>query len=191
MLEAGRLPWVTPVGQVGKVLGERWKALSEKQKAPYEAKAAADKKRYEDEKASYNRVSAIDLARDPDADPLTTPVGGRRMTTMRSPARELRRGACPPHGRHTAPGRSRPDRAVGGSRVMANARVTVVMVRSGFPFFLFCVVFPRGALSFGLFTDIWLFGRGLICFPPDPPAWARLREAAVDDELMAGPSFPG
>jgi len=40
-------------GQVGKVLGERWKALSEKQRQPYEAKAAADKKRYEDEKAAY------------------------------------------------------------------------------------------------------------------------------------------
>jgi hypothetical protein len=44
-------------GQVGKVLGVRWKALNDKQRAPYEAKAAADKKRYEDEKASYN-VSA-------------------------------------------------------------------------------------------------------------------------------------
>jgi HMG (high mobility group) box len=41
-------------GQVGKVLGERWKALNEKQRMPYEAKAAQDKKRYEDEKASYN-----------------------------------------------------------------------------------------------------------------------------------------
>jgi len=41
-------------GQVGKALGERWKALNEKQRAPYEAKAALDKKRYEDEKASYN-----------------------------------------------------------------------------------------------------------------------------------------
>ncbi|KAG9257897.1 HMG (high mobility group) box [Emericellopsis cladophorae] len=41
-------------GQVGKLLGERWKALNEKQRAPYESKAAADKKRYEDEKAAYN-----------------------------------------------------------------------------------------------------------------------------------------
>ncbi|MCJ1361126.1 Non-histone chromosomal protein 6, partial [Acarospora aff. strigata] len=41
-------------GQVGKVLGERWKALDEKQRQPYESKAAADKKRYENEKASYN-----------------------------------------------------------------------------------------------------------------------------------------
>ncbi|EAS32643.1 non-histone chromosomal protein 6 [Coccidioides immitis RS] len=41
-------------GQVGKLLGERWKALSDKQRAPYEEKAAADKKRYEDEKANYN-----------------------------------------------------------------------------------------------------------------------------------------
>jgi hypothetical protein len=42
------------VGQVGKVLGDKWKALSEKQREPYEKKAAADKKRYEDEKAKYN-----------------------------------------------------------------------------------------------------------------------------------------
>ncbi|KMU85076.1 non-histone chromosomal protein 6 [Coccidioides immitis H538.4] len=41
-------------GQVGKLLGERWKALSDKQRAPYEEKAAADEKRYEDEKANYN-----------------------------------------------------------------------------------------------------------------------------------------
>ncbi|KAG6290859.1 hypothetical protein E4U09_004211 [Claviceps aff. purpurea] len=40
-------------GQVGKVLGERWKALNDKQRVPYEAKAAADKKRYEDEKAAF------------------------------------------------------------------------------------------------------------------------------------------
>jgi len=41
-------------GQVGKLLGERWKALNTKQKIPYETKAATDKKRYEDEKAQYN-----------------------------------------------------------------------------------------------------------------------------------------
>jgi len=41
-------------GQVGKVLGDRWKALSDKDKIPYEKKAQADKKRYEDEKAKYN-----------------------------------------------------------------------------------------------------------------------------------------
>lgn len=40
-------------GQVGKVLGEKWKAFDDKQRAPYEAKAALDKKRYEDERASY------------------------------------------------------------------------------------------------------------------------------------------
>ena len=48
-------------------LGERWKALNEKQRTPYEAKAAQDKKRYEDEKASYN-VSA------------DKPVGVRKRT---------------------------------------------------------------------------------------------------------------
>ena len=39
---------------MGKVLGDRWKALNETQRQPYEAKAQADKKRYEDEKAKYN-----------------------------------------------------------------------------------------------------------------------------------------
>lgn len=43
------------------MLGEKWKNLSEKQKAPYEAKAAADKKRYEEEKAAYTAVSDCDL----------------------------------------------------------------------------------------------------------------------------------
>lgn len=43
-------------GEVGKVLGEKWKALTEAQKAPYDKKAAADKKRYEDEKAAYAAV---------------------------------------------------------------------------------------------------------------------------------------
>ncbi|MCJ1343415.1 Non-histone chromosomal protein 6 [Peltigera leucophlebia] len=41
-------------GEVGKVLGQRWKALNTKQREPYEAKAKTDKQRYEDEKASYN-----------------------------------------------------------------------------------------------------------------------------------------
>lgn len=48
-----------PLGQVGKILGERWKALNEKQRAPYDAKAAADKKRYEDEKQAYNVCQLI------------------------------------------------------------------------------------------------------------------------------------
>ncbi|ODQ49905.1 hypothetical protein SAICODRAFT_85939, partial [Saitoella complicata NRRL Y-17804] len=40
-------------GQVGKILGERWNSLSAEDKKPYEAKAAADKKRYEQAKAEY------------------------------------------------------------------------------------------------------------------------------------------
>ncbi|KFM26159.1 FACT complex subunit SSRP1 [Auxenochlorella protothecoides] len=40
-------------GEVGKVLGQRWKELSEADKKPYEEKAAKDKERYEKEKSSY------------------------------------------------------------------------------------------------------------------------------------------
>ena len=59
-------------GQVGKILGERWKALNDKQRAPYEAKAAADKKRYEDEKQAYNvSLLAPRLRRQPTQSTLT------------------------------------------------------------------------------------------------------------------------
>ncbi|CAI5759276.1 unnamed protein product [Candida verbasci] len=45
-------------GQVGKVLGDKWKALSDDDKAPYQSKADADKKRYEKEKAEYAKKSS-------------------------------------------------------------------------------------------------------------------------------------
>lgn len=45
-------------GQVGKMLGEKWKHLSDTDRKPYEDKAAADKKRYEEEKNAYHNVSA-------------------------------------------------------------------------------------------------------------------------------------
>jgi len=45
-------------GQVGKSLGDKWKALTESERKPYDAKAAADKKRYEEEKAKYQAQQA-------------------------------------------------------------------------------------------------------------------------------------
>ncbi|KAI7460754.1 hypothetical protein KC357_g8879 [Hortaea werneckii] len=45
-------------GEVGKLLVKKWKALNDEQKAPYDAKAAADKKRYEEEKAAYEEWNA-------------------------------------------------------------------------------------------------------------------------------------
>ncbi|KAF4550960.1 Non-histone chromosomal protein 6 [Elsinoe fawcettii] len=53
-------------GEVGRMLGDKWKQLSEKQKAPYEAKAAADKKRYEDQKAAYAAGAADEDDEDED-----------------------------------------------------------------------------------------------------------------------------
>ncbi|KAK6391460.1 Non-histone chromosomal protein 6 [Oleoguttula sp. CCFEE 5521] len=47
-------------GDVGKILGEKWKGLSDAQKKPYNAKAETDKKRYEDEKAAYQATAAND-----------------------------------------------------------------------------------------------------------------------------------
>lgn len=64
----------TLTGQVGKLLGERWKALNEKQRVPYESKAAADKKRYEDEKAAYN-VSSIPVLPNTTSSTLVRAIG--------------------------------------------------------------------------------------------------------------------
>ncbi|KAF2432839.1 hypothetical protein EJ08DRAFT_647932 [Tothia fuscella] len=47
-------------GEVGKMLGEKWKELTDKDKEPYDAKAKADKERYEREKAVYNASPAED-----------------------------------------------------------------------------------------------------------------------------------
>jgi len=39
-------------GEIGKILGERWKNMSDTEKTPYTKKAAVDKQRYENEKAA-------------------------------------------------------------------------------------------------------------------------------------------
>ncbi|CCE65723.1 hypothetical protein TPHA_0M01480 [Tetrapisispora phaffii CBS 4417] len=45
-------------GQIGRLLGEKWRALTDEDKGPFEAKAQADKKRYESEKELYNATKA-------------------------------------------------------------------------------------------------------------------------------------
>lgn len=64
------------------MLGEKWKTLSEKQRQPYEAKAAADKKRYEEEKAAYNVSPNLHL-------PIS--ARGQQLITCRTPPRRRRR----------------------------------------------------------------------------------------------------
>ncbi|TNY24060.1 high mobility group box domain-containing protein [Rhodotorula diobovata] len=41
-------------GEIGKLLGVKWKEATENDKKPYEEKAKADKERYEKEKAAYD-----------------------------------------------------------------------------------------------------------------------------------------
>jgi hypothetical protein len=48
---------LTAPGDVGKILGEKWKELTEKERKPYDEKARVDKERYETEKARYQGVS--------------------------------------------------------------------------------------------------------------------------------------
>jgi hypothetical protein len=49
---------LTGAGDVGKILGEKWKELSDKDRKPYDEKARVDKERYENEKARYQAVRA-------------------------------------------------------------------------------------------------------------------------------------
>ncbi|GAA5862053.1 hypothetical protein JCM3774_006153 [Rhodotorula dairenensis] len=41
-------------GEIGKILGAKWKEADENERKPYEDKAAAEKVRYEKEKAAYD-----------------------------------------------------------------------------------------------------------------------------------------
>ncbi|KAH9450542.1 hypothetical protein MJO28_010015 [Puccinia striiformis f. sp. tritici] len=42
-------------GEIGRLLGLKWKGLTDEEKKPYEDMAARDKKRHEAEKAEYER----------------------------------------------------------------------------------------------------------------------------------------
>jgi hypothetical protein len=75
-------------GQVGKVLGDRWKALSEKDRQPYEKKAAADKKRYEDEKAKY-AVSEAQITFNKNHTDSSTRLAPRRRSLSRCSTRQV------------------------------------------------------------------------------------------------------
>ncbi|XVF82641.1 hypothetical protein PTKIN_Ptkin16aG0065400 [Pterospermum kingtungense] len=47
--------------EVSRILGEKWKKLSKEEREPYEAKAKADKKRYDDEKRGYNNPQPMNI----------------------------------------------------------------------------------------------------------------------------------
>ncbi|KAI5665613.1 hypothetical protein M9H77_15466 [Catharanthus roseus] len=53
---------------VGKVLGDRWNKMSAEEKAPYEAKARADKKRYTDEISNYKNPQPMNVDSGNDSD---------------------------------------------------------------------------------------------------------------------------
>src|SRR5271168_4242224 len=56
------LGWILiALGQIGKILGERWKNMTEKDKQQYDAKATKDKERYEAEKRAYNVLPSSKL----------------------------------------------------------------------------------------------------------------------------------
>lgn len=55
-------------GQIGKVLGERWKALSDEDRKPYGEKAEQDKKRYEAEMEAFKAGNTSKLTEEPAAE---------------------------------------------------------------------------------------------------------------------------
>ncbi|CAI5459118.1 unnamed protein product [Closterium sp. Yama58-4] len=51
-------------GDIGKLIGEKWKKMSGEEKAPYESKAREDKARYADQMRSYKGGAADDDTQD-------------------------------------------------------------------------------------------------------------------------------
>ncbi|KAG5513306.1 hypothetical protein PMAC_001369 [Pneumocystis sp. 'macacae'] len=51
-------------GQIGKILGERWKNMSLKDRQPYENRAKKDKQRFEMEKSQWRNGHITDTAQD-------------------------------------------------------------------------------------------------------------------------------
>lgn len=51
-------------GEIGKILGTKWKEMDAEKKKPYEEKAAQDKKRYEQEKAEYMKKKEVEFQED-------------------------------------------------------------------------------------------------------------------------------
>jgi hypothetical protein len=66
------------------MLGDKWKALTETERKPYDEKAATDKKRYEEEKAKYQAVSCS-----------TTNTNTGSPTNTKSRVRMTRRRSLP------------------------------------------------------------------------------------------------
>ncbi|RID76360.1 hypothetical protein BRARA_B03335 [Brassica rapa] len=56
-------------GDIGKVLGDKWRQMSAEEKEPYEAKAQVDKKRYKDEISDYKNPQPmlVDSGNDSDS----------------------------------------------------------------------------------------------------------------------------
>ncbi|KAI9228261.1 MAG: non-histone chromosomal protein 6 [Piptocephalis tieghemiana] len=46
-------------GQIGKLLGERWRGMTPEDKKPYEEMNVKDKRRYETEKKAYEQLGSI------------------------------------------------------------------------------------------------------------------------------------
>ncbi|GAB4814016.1 hypothetical protein N2152v2_001062 [Parachlorella kessleri] len=44
------------MGELSKIIGEKWKGLTDEEKAPFQKKAEADKERYAKEKAAYDKA---------------------------------------------------------------------------------------------------------------------------------------
>lgn len=55
--------------EIGRELGERWNKLTAEEKAPYEARAVADRKRYQNEKTGYKNAqpAPMDLVDESDS----------------------------------------------------------------------------------------------------------------------------
>lgn len=98
-------------GEIAKILSAEWKALPEKKKAPYEAKAVANKKAYEAAKKKYDASGGAAAASgDDDSEEAPAPKKGRAKATKgkapakkAAPAKKGAKGKTATKGRAKAP----------------------------------------------------------------------------------------
>ncbi|EOR00877.1 hypothetical protein E3P92_00317 [Wallemia ichthyophaga] len=75
-------------GEIGRLLGAKWKEMGSEERKPYEDMAAADKARYEKEKKEYESSKEADKVDDDDDEDEKKSKNSKKSTKSKKPAKK-------------------------------------------------------------------------------------------------------